>query len=945
MDQVQTFRFVCSREALLKIRGTSCLGLKREIKRRLFYFKLLRSACSLNHVSRMPIPVKITRRRRSTKQAEIPPDRQHSCLRRIPLQSRRQSKCNAVISNPLPSVMLTNARSMKNKLEEISLRLKQVKPDVMVLTESWLGKHECSSMFGMTGYKILRQDRVRHGGGILVYISEMCEFIECTCIDLDLKDFETDIMCFILNPGNVMIIAMYHPYWGNTTANSIVIGALSDIVSHGHITHAVQSLIVCGDFNGLSNEIDELNSLLGTTSLFHFPTRDSAQLDFVLCNRPSLYSESVCMAPLGKSDHVVVFCSPITLPPPPVVKKIQFRYKSRSACANLRADLQNSFELESLCLLTDINELTASLIKLLVGLLDKHMPWKTVRLKSSDKPWVRPSLKYLINMRDKAFSEGKTLKYRRLRSAVILHIKKLKSNFFNAAIKSKNSLWSAIKSLTGSKSSQSDLPDACELQRSFASVYNKEHFPFVENNELPSKPLQIGLDDVISVLRALKNTSPGPDEIPAWFLRENADIVAPLIQHICALSVSSGIFPDALKCGNVIPVPKGKNSREYRPITMLPILSKIMEKIVMKKWIFPLVSQVQTDQFAFLPRMGQGTTVALTFIMNQILSFLDTPGAVRLLMIDYQKAFDSLPHNSIRNALVSMNAPRELLQWVTSFLSNRCQRVKINDDFSDWFEVCSGVPQGGVLSPILFALTIDSLRPKFGHTKIVKYADDVSILHFLRRDEDDHLAVEYNNLVQWSREHGLKINVQKTKLLNFKTKKLICLPQVVDCVSGIVIEEVAFAKLLGLTIGSNFSWKMHIADALRKARQRMFLLHVLQRANAPQWALWKTYCVMIRSILSYAFPAWCNANKGDMRMITNFEKRICRRFNLCCEISFSEFCVTVAKRLASNASKPHHPLNSIFDFESTRYSTRLGYNHRKVKSKTTRFKHSFISFA
>ena len=109
-------------------------------------------------------------------------------------------------------------------------------------------------------------------------------------------------------------------------------------------------------------------------------------------------------------------------------------------------------------------------------------------------------------------------------------------------------------------------------------------------------------------------------------------------------------------------------------------------------WLLPLVPKIGLNQFAFVPRDGQGTTVALTSTMNQILSFLDSPGAVNLLMIDFCKAFDMLPHNTVLNALCSLDAPRELMSWLSSFFEARKQCVKSNGAFSDWYFALSGVP-------------------------------------------------------------------------------------------------------------------------------------------------------------------------------------------------------------------------------------------------------------
>lgn len=492
--------------------------------------------------------------------------------------------------------------------------------------------------------------------------------------------------------------------------------------------------------------------------------------------------------------------------------------------------------------------------------------------------------------------------------------------------------------------------DPNKLKEAFSSTFEQQVIPLIDQSSLPSQPLSISLDDVLISLKRLKNSSPGPDGLPPWLFRDHRGYLAPVIRHIFNLSVTSGVVPDNFKDAFVVPVPKAKNSScdDFRPIFMLPVLSKLLERIVLRKWISPLVPKIMDNQFAFIPRDGQGTTVALTYVMNKILSYLDKPGAVRLLMIDYSKAFDKLPHNTIINAVSSLLAPRELVSWISSFMQCRRQRVRVsrgqNDSvLSDWYMAPSGVPQGAVLSPILFALAVNDLEVKFDNSLLVKYADDFCVLHFLRRTEDDRLQDEFDHIEAWSRNRGLRINSKKTKIMNFQTSSTISPPLLET--NGLGIEVVSSANLLGITLSDNFSWRQHVSAILRKARKRIFFLYRLRQANAPQHVLWTTYCAMLRSVLSYSFPAWCNLNKCDMRLLARFEQRICRRFHIKRDVDFETFCASTAKKLAERSLAPHHPLYGIFDFLPSRYSSRLGHSHRKVLARTCRFKNSFIRFS
>jgi len=378
---------------------------------------------------------------------------------------------------------------------------------------------------------------------------------------------------------------------------------------------------------------------------------------------------------------------------------------------------------------------------------------------------------------------------------------------------------------------------------------------------------------------------------------------------------------------------------------LLSILAKILEKLVFKKWLSKLAPEIDKLQFAFVPRSGQGTVSALTYVMHQILSFLDKPGVVRLLMVDLSKAFDLLPHQLILNKLIDLQAPKELVRWIKSYLTSRTQSVRHNEDQSEWYVASSGVPQGSVLSPLLFALTTNDLRPIHKHSVIVKFADDICLLHFLRHSVEDKLQEELENITNWATVNGLKCNATKTKTMDIQTKQNVALSRLVDHDSNIQIKAVSSVKLLGLTIDNQLSWNVHLHEVLGKIRKRTYMLHALKQVHAPPAILWNVYCSLIRSVSTYAFPAWCNINQSKFKQLMQFERRLCKMFSMPCKRDLSDFCCSMARRLAHSALDPQHPLHFIFDFKAARYSARQGNSHRRLQAKTVRFKRSIIKFA
>ena len=127
-------------------------------------------------------------------------------------------------------------------------------------------------------------------------------------------------------------------------------------------------------------------------------------------------------------------------------------------------------------------------------------------------------------------------------------------------------------------------------------------------------PVVLSLEEVVSILKSTEKGAAGQDGIPFWSFRDfNRDLAASVL-HVFQLSLDTGVVPDAFKKAHTYPVPKVANPspEEYRPISLLPILSKLLERVVIRRWASYLVGDIDPLQFAFVPRVGQGTTTALT---------------------------------------------------------------------------------------------------------------------------------------------------------------------------------------------------------------------------------------------------------------------------------------------------------------------------------------------
>lgn len=394
-------------------------------------------------------------------------------------------------------------------------------------------------------------------------------------------------------------------------------------------------------------------------------------------------------------------------------------------------------------------------------------------------------------------------------------------------------------------------------------------------------------------------------------------------------------------------VDKPKVESDFRPISMLPMLSKIFEKIVSVKWLTPSIrDKVNLNQFAYVPGCGKGTVMATTSMYLKCLKSLDQQsGCVRMATIDLRKAFDRLTHHSIIQACVRFNLSKNLTQLIMSFLSKRLQRVFFNNSLSSWANVTSGVPQGSVMGPILFCMVVDDLTPACHNSTYYKYADDLTILNVMYDSDQDNLQLEIDNVVNWCKTKNLDLNLSKCNVMDISTKKSLS-GSSVRVVNNNFLTEVPCINILGCVFSSDLKWDRHILKYVSKASRRIHLIVSLKRAGCSPDLLYYVYCSCIRPLLIYCFPTVCNMPKLLKNKLSNVEKRIFRIIGpydneLPSLLSVADtMCDRIFQSVVDN---PQHPLRAFFD-ERLCVTTRNSCPLRRPRTRTQRFLNSFIRY-
>jgi hypothetical protein len=455
--------------------------------------------------------------------------------------------------------------------------------------------------------------------------------------------------------------------------------------------------------------------------------------------------------------------------------------------------------------------------------------------------------------------------------------------------------------------------------RFFASVSYcpSKQTSFLDNVAVTTGPDDAELDDLpacddlelSNIFRKIKNTSPGLDGLPAWLFRNCNVELANVFSATFNQSLRAGKVPTDWLTAVVTPVAKIDKPTcitDFRPISVTPILSRTLESIVVKKYLQPSLSaDLHRDQYAY--KVTASTCCALIDILHFVTRSLESCSYVRCMMIDLSKAFDIVDRKILLSKLAALTVPKSIAKWISNFLSERQQVVRINDQVSDPLSVNQGVVQGSALGPTLFSIMISDLKPISSANGLVKFADDLTLL--VPQHSDVDLADEFNAIKCWITTNNLKINLTKTKELVFhrpRPGKLIFPPPL----DG--IERVMIAKLLGVTLDASLSFSEHVSNIIRLCTQRTFLLRTLKRRGMKLNSLEALLKTLIVSRILYAISAWGGfINSAERGRIDAMFMR-CKRFGYCKDANtFERLLMKADQRLFSKAQGESHCINHL----------------------------------
>lgn len=337
---------------------------------------------------------------------------------------------------------------------------------------------------------------------------------------------------------------------------------------------------------------------------------------------------------------------------------------------------------------------------------------------------------------------------------------------------------------------------------------------------------QFSACDVKKSVLSITSNAVGVDGISRNMLVPLLDTILPILCHILNTSISESVFPSTWKEAQVIPFPKISNPKsfsEYRPISILPFLSKVLERLVHDQLSKFLSTQNLLNPYQSGFRPGHSTTTALLKITDDIRYGMEGGQLTVLTLLDFSNAFNTINFDILLAILRSLNVSPTVIDWFSSYLHGRRQRVRFEDSFSSWCNLLAGVPQGGVLSPLLFAIFINSLSTHITSPYHL-YADDLQIYSQASLNELAS-AIETTNfnlrrIAEWSDAYGLKVNPLKTQVMIIGSKRMVdkvdwsTVPNVE--LGGVIIPYSKSVKNLGLTLDQCLTWNLQLEAISRK---------------------------------------------------------------------------------------------------------------------------------
>jgi len=399
-------------------------------------------------------------------------------------------------------------------------------------------------------------------------------------------------------------------------------------------------------------------------------------------------------------------------------------------------------------------------------------------------------------------------------------------------------------------------------------VFNGEHSQMLNNIIVTS-------DDVFNTIMKLKDgKAPGNDGFTTEFLKKLASEISGPLAIIYNKSLLEGLVPHVWKQANVTPLfKKGSKSEpgNYRPVSLTSYIGKILEAILKVNIVRHITvhSLINASQHGFLSRRSCLTN--LLEFLEYVTSALEQNKPVDVIYLDFQKAFDKVPHVRLLRKLEAHGIGGNILRWIGEWLTARQQRVVLNGCESAWLYVISGVPQGSVLGPLLFLLFINDIDGGVVN-KLLKFADDTKLVGIVSSEcEVEQLRLDLQRLYDWSLDWQMLFNTEKCKSLHFGYKNA----KHIYSLGGDVVKTEDEEKDLGIIVAKTLKFSSQCVAAAKSANKTLGMIN-RTFVNKDKEVMLRLYQTLVRPKLEYCVQAWRPYFRKDIDLLEKVQKRATR---------------------------------------------------------------------
>ena len=391
--------------------------------------------------------------------------------------------------------------------------------------------------------------------------------------------------------------------------------------------------------------------------------------------------------------------------------------------------------------------------------------------------------------------------------------------------------------------------------------------------------------EIAKIIKLMKpKTSTGHDNISPKVLKSIDDTIALPLTHIANLSMSTGIFPNRMKIAKVITIYKSDDTtlfKNYRPISILPTFSKILERLVYNRLykFLKTHSLLSNSQYGFIKNLS--TEQAILELQDSVVKSLAKKHYTIGIFLDLTKAFDSLDHSILISKLYHLGIRGLALNWFQNYLSNRKQFTSYLNATSNSEIITHGVPQGSILGPLLFLIYINDLPDNLVNSKAILYADDTNLIF---HDKDlkkliTSINSELPKVQSWFSANKLTLNTKKTHSIIFHNRQqAIPTDEIILKFGNNTIQQKSDMKFLGIYLDKNLNWKKHITYKCNQILKVNYLLSKLKHTISTD-ILTTIYNSLILPHITYAITSWGNMKNKEMDRLEKLQKKAIRFVN------------------------------------------------------------------